>query len=234
MITQTGDGSQVLVRKAGVEPARLAALEPKSRASTKFRHFRALGIETGQGKKKWGERWDSNPRPPEPQSRALPTELHPPHSGHGMVFLFEKPEKSSVNFRVGFRCVFLRNRHSALLGLVASSSGSARRELCGGAPGNRSFCRDLIFKGFMSCQTSLIAQVSPTMPASFGHQSHQHQADSMRQLVIGPRSPSFQSRWGQNGHQGVFAKCAQGHGKTCADAAQKNESCTDRHHGAFL
>ena len=27
----------------------------------------------------WGERWDSNPRHPEPQSGALPTELRPPH-----------------------------------------------------------------------------------------------------------------------------------------------------------
>ena len=27
----------------------------------------------------WGGRWDSNPRHPEPQSRALPTELHPPY-----------------------------------------------------------------------------------------------------------------------------------------------------------
>ena len=27
----------------------------------------------------WGERWDSNPRQPEPQSGALPTELRPPY-----------------------------------------------------------------------------------------------------------------------------------------------------------
>jgi hypothetical protein len=27
---------------------------------------------------KWGERWGSNPRPPESQSGALPTELRPP------------------------------------------------------------------------------------------------------------------------------------------------------------
>lgn len=26
----------------------------------------------------WGEWWESNPRPPEPQSGALPTELHSP------------------------------------------------------------------------------------------------------------------------------------------------------------
>ncbi len=29
----------------------------------------------------WGGRWDSNPRQPEPQSGALPTELHPPYFG---------------------------------------------------------------------------------------------------------------------------------------------------------
>ena len=29
----------------------------------------------------WGERWDSNPRQPEPQSGALPAELRPPHFG---------------------------------------------------------------------------------------------------------------------------------------------------------
>ena len=29
--------------------------------------------------KKWGERWDSNPRQPESQSGALPTELRPPY-----------------------------------------------------------------------------------------------------------------------------------------------------------
>lgn len=28
--------------------------------------------------KGWGEWWGSNPRQPEPQSGALPTELHPP------------------------------------------------------------------------------------------------------------------------------------------------------------
>ena len=28
---------------------------------------------------KWGERWDSNPRQPESQSGALPTELRPPY-----------------------------------------------------------------------------------------------------------------------------------------------------------
>ena len=30
------------------------------------------------GVKVWGEWWGSNPRQPEPQSGALPTELHPP------------------------------------------------------------------------------------------------------------------------------------------------------------
>ncbi len=27
----------------------------------------------------WGERWDLNPQPPEPQSGALPIELRPPY-----------------------------------------------------------------------------------------------------------------------------------------------------------
>ena len=31
---------------------------------------------------KWGGRWDSNPRQPEPQSGALPTELRPPYMVH--------------------------------------------------------------------------------------------------------------------------------------------------------
>ena len=30
----------------------------------------------------WGEWWESNPRPPEPQSGALPTELHSPYTKH--------------------------------------------------------------------------------------------------------------------------------------------------------
>ncbi len=29
----------------------------------------------------WGERWDSNPRQPVPQTGALPTELHSPKNG---------------------------------------------------------------------------------------------------------------------------------------------------------
>ena len=32
----------------------------------------------------WGDRWNSNPRPPEPQSGALPTELRP-HGGAGGI-----------------------------------------------------------------------------------------------------------------------------------------------------
>ena len=34
--------------------------------------------KNGDGVKVWGEWWGSNPRQPEPQSGALPTELHPP------------------------------------------------------------------------------------------------------------------------------------------------------------
>ena len=32
----------------------------------------------------WGDRWNSNPRRPEPQSGALPTELRP-HGGEGGI-----------------------------------------------------------------------------------------------------------------------------------------------------
>ena len=32
----------------------------------------------GKCEKKWGDRWGSNPRQPEPQSGALPTELRSP------------------------------------------------------------------------------------------------------------------------------------------------------------
>lgn len=38
---------------------------------------------------KWGEQWGSNPRPPEPQSGALPTELcSPSHELYQEVYVF--------------------------------------------------------------------------------------------------------------------------------------------------
>lgn len=37
----------------------------------------------GQPIEKWGERWGSNPRQPESQSGALPTELRPPLNPNG-------------------------------------------------------------------------------------------------------------------------------------------------------
>ena len=59
-----------MVRKERLELSRREALEPKSSVST----------NSTTSAKKWGGRWDLNPRQPESQSGALPTELHPPLS----------------------------------------------------------------------------------------------------------------------------------------------------------
>jgi hypothetical protein len=56
------------VRKERLELSRREALEPKSSVST----------NSTTPAKKWGGRWDLNPRQPESQSGALPTELRPP------------------------------------------------------------------------------------------------------------------------------------------------------------
>ena len=65
-----------MVRKERLELSRREALEPKSSVSTNST------TPANKVKKKWGGRWDLNPRPLESQSRALPTELRPP------LFLF--------------------------------------------------------------------------------------------------------------------------------------------------
>ena len=57
-----------MVRKERLELSRREALEPKSSVST----------NSTTSAKKWGGRWDLNPRQPESQSGALPTELRPP------------------------------------------------------------------------------------------------------------------------------------------------------------
>ena len=57
-----------VVRKERLELSRREALEPKSSVST----------NSTTPAKKWGGRWGSNPRQPESQSGALPTELRPP------------------------------------------------------------------------------------------------------------------------------------------------------------
>ncbi len=57
-----------MVRKERLELSRRKALEPKSSVST----------NSTTSAKKWGGRWDLNPRQPESQSGALPTELRPP------------------------------------------------------------------------------------------------------------------------------------------------------------
>ena len=58
-----------MVRKERLELSRREALEPKSSVST----------NSTTSAKKWGGRWDLNPRQPESQSGALPTELRPPY-----------------------------------------------------------------------------------------------------------------------------------------------------------
>ena len=58
----------ILVRKERLELSRREALEPKSSVST----------NSTTSARKWGGRWDLNPRQPESQSGALPTELRPP------------------------------------------------------------------------------------------------------------------------------------------------------------
>ncbi len=59
---------ELMVRKERLELSRREALEPKSSVST----------NSTTPAKKWGGRWDLNPRQPESQSGALPTELRPP------------------------------------------------------------------------------------------------------------------------------------------------------------
>ena len=86
-----------MVRKERLELSRLAALEPKSSVSTNSTTFAFLnaGPEPSSyhivysnclilriiilfAARIWGGRWDLNPRQPESQSGALPTELRPP------------------------------------------------------------------------------------------------------------------------------------------------------------
>ena len=82
-----------MVRMERLELSRREALEPKSSVYTNFTTSAqdwnepataltlqlTLGVQlSGASGKKWGGRWDSNPRRLESQSRALPTELRPP------------------------------------------------------------------------------------------------------------------------------------------------------------
>ena len=65
-----------MVRTERLELSHLAALEPKSSVSTNF--TTSADCELIAQMLQWGGRWGSNPRPPESQSGALPTELRPP------------------------------------------------------------------------------------------------------------------------------------------------------------
>ncbi len=83
--------SRHMVRKERLELSRVAPLEPKSSASTNSATLATCAppatwwVETETvtrpkhpTRRIWGERWDSNPRLPESQSGALPTELRSP------------------------------------------------------------------------------------------------------------------------------------------------------------
>ncbi len=89
-----------MVRKERLELSRVTPLEPKSSASTNsatLANTHCLNLPWNQSVVKipppelisgiWGERWDSNPRRPESQSGALPTELRSPHSNSSHPFL---------------------------------------------------------------------------------------------------------------------------------------------------
>ncbi len=66
-----------MVRMGRLELPQLSPLEPKSSASTNF----------ATSAKKWGDRWDLNPRQPESQSGALPTELRPPQNNSSFLLI---------------------------------------------------------------------------------------------------------------------------------------------------
>src|SRR3954453_5300482 len=60
-----------------------------------------LGISTGR---RWGDGWDSNPRPLGPQPRALPTELPPPPLGTCLCQIAgtsSRVEKADFSLRIG-------------------------------------------------------------------------------------------------------------------------------------
>lgn len=71
-----------MVRTERLELSHLAAPEPKSGVSTNFTTSAVFQTKTPGSAWRfgiWGGRWGSNPRPQEPQSCALPTELRPPY-----------------------------------------------------------------------------------------------------------------------------------------------------------
>ena len=70
-----------MVGRKGLEPSHLAALEPKSSVSTNsttgpiiikpFMYNKLKNNRENKLNRKWGERWDSNPRHQAPQACAL-------------------------------------------------------------------------------------------------------------------------------------------------------------------
>ena len=69
---------KLVVRMGRLELPQFYPLEPKSSASTNFATSASL----------WGDRRGSNPRHPESQSGALPTELRPPLHFIFLLFLY--------------------------------------------------------------------------------------------------------------------------------------------------
>ena len=70
-----------MVGRKGLEPSHLSALEPKSSVSTNsttgpyyykpFMYNKLKNNRENKLNRKWGERWDSNPRHQAPQACAL-------------------------------------------------------------------------------------------------------------------------------------------------------------------
>gem|GEM_PF-3149732 len=72
--------------------------------------------------KKWGGRWDSNPRPLGPQPRALPTELQPPHVSAERCNPFERKGKGRFSLNGNGRPLCFLRRHIGPIQLNLSST----------------------------------------------------------------------------------------------------------------
>ncbi|GEM_PF-2307208 len=90
-----GLSASYMVRTERLELSHLAAPEPKSGVSTNFTTSACCQTKTPGNAWRfriWGGRWGSNPRPQEPQSCALPTELRPPYCMLHVALLVPEPE----------------------------------------------------------------------------------------------------------------------------------------------